>query len=65
MDDTPRRRPQRPLLEGDQTAQVTVRIPSRLFDAAYKLASRNNETMPAVLRRGLVHVLRAESADDE
>jgi len=61
---TDRRRGRPPLIAGDTTTSVNLRVPSNDYDRACHLASRNGISVSELLRRGLARVLREDQDDD-
>jgi hypothetical protein len=59
-----RRRGRPPLVDGDTTTQVNLRVPSREYDRACHLALRARVSVSAVLRRGLTRVLEDDDDDE-
>ena len=52
------KRPGRPpLVEGDTTTPVTIRVPSKEYDRACERATRDRVNVPDIIRRGLSRVL--------
>lgn len=59
----PRRRGRPTLVEGDSSTAVNIRIPSRDYDRAWKIARRRDVSVSKVLREGIRQ--RVESDDDD
>jgi hypothetical protein len=58
------RRPGRPpLVEGDTTTPVTIRVPSKEYDRVCERASRERVNVPDLIRRGLSRVLHEDEDD--
>lgn len=52
------RKPGRPtLVAGQSSAAVCVKVPERMYDAAYKRAQAERVSVPELVRRGLARVL--------
>lgn len=52
-----------PLTEGDTPAKVNLTLPSRDYDRAHTIATKDRVTVPTVLRRAITKYLRDD--DDE
>ena len=53
------RRPGRPALDdGDHTVQCSLRMPAKSYDAIYRAASRERETVPEYIRKAVTARLR-------
>jgi hypothetical protein len=63
MAESKRGRP--PLVPGDTTTPVSVRVPTREYDRACERASRNGINVRELLRRGLSRVLDDDDDDGE
>lgn len=61
MADKPRGHP--PLVEGDHTTPVTIRIPTRLYKRACQQANQERVKVPEVIRRALARYVH-ETADE-
>ena len=59
------RRPGRPALDdGDSTVQCSLRMPAKSYDAIYRAASRERETVPEYIRKAVTARLRYLKSDE-
>lgn len=54
-----KRRGRHALDAGDPSTGVCIKLPSKLYDAAYRVATREQISVPEVMRRALKRLLAA------
>jgi len=59
MSDDPKRPGRPPMVPGDHTVPVTIRVASRDYDRACSVASRERVSLSELLRRGFTRELEA------
>jgi len=62
MADKPRGRP--PLVDGDETTPVTIRVPTRVFDRACRRADEERLKVSEALRRAVKRYAGEPDEDD-
>lgn len=60
------RRPGRPPLDAaDPSTQMSLRLPSKHYDAVYRAASRERLTVPELIRQTIARRLRYQKSDED
>ena len=60
-----RRQGRPPLDDNDPSVAISLRVPSKQYDALYERASRERVTVPELIRRALARECRDDQDDDE
>lgn len=63
MSEPKRGRP--PLVEGDTPAIVHLTVPSKTYDKAHSIATREGVSVPELIRRGLARVIADEATGSQ